>query len=124
MKNFVIVLFVTLLVSACAVNQQYYMKSNLNSVSIGQTKQQLLGLFPGQKKRGGAPPMQIRAAQKSNGKLIEIGELLMTDGVSPTVAYWFLFEDNSLAQWGQPADWKDVKARYEINYNPSIGVTY
>ena len=68
--------------------------------------------------------MQIRAAQKSDGKLVEVGEVLMTDGVSPTVAYWFLFENGLLVQWGQPADWKEVKARYEISYNPSTGVTY
>ena len=123
MKKLALILFFALLVSACAVQQQYYLKSNLNNISIGQTKQQLLEMFPGQNSIGGAPPMQIRAAQKSNGKLIEVGEVLMTDGVSATVAYWFLFEDGELVQWGQPADWKEVKARYEINYNPSIGVT-
>ena len=124
MKKLGLVLFVALLVSACAVQQRYYIKSNLNNIAIGQTKEQLLRMFPGEKQAGGAPPMQIRAAQKSNGKLIEVGEVLMTDGVSNTVAYWFLFEDGALAQWGQPEDWKEVKARYEINYNPSIGVSY
>ena len=126
MKKIRFVLIVLCLISACAVQQHYYTKSNLNTISIGQTKHELLNKFPGENKPGGAPPMLIRAAQKSNGKMLEVGEVLMTDGVSypPTVAYWFLFEDGVLVQWGQPEDWKDVKARYEINYNPSVGVSY
>jgi len=115
MKKIGFFLVVVCLISACAVQQRYYMKSNLNRISIGQTKGQLLNKFPGENKYGGPPPMQIRAAQKSNGKLLEVGEVLMTDEVSPTVAYWFLFEDGVLVQWGQPEDWKDVKARYELN---------
>jgi hypothetical protein len=117
------ILIVVCLISACATQQFYYSKSNLNNISIGQTKQELLKKFPGENKPGGAPPMQIRAAQKSNSKLIEVGELRMADSVSPVVAYWFLFEDGALVQWGQPEDWKDIKARYEISYNPSIGVS-
>ena len=124
MKKIGFVLVVVCLISACAVQQRYYTKSNLNRISIGQTKGQLLNKFSGENKPGGPPPMQIRAAQKSNGKLLEVGEVLMTDGVLPTVADWFLFEDGALVQWGQPEDWKDVKARYEINYNPLIGVSY
>lgn len=111
MKNTLIILLAIVLISACATTQQYYLKSSLNKISIGQSKPELLQMFPGQPQAGGAPPMQIRAAQKNNGKLVEIGEVLMTDGVLPTVAYWFLFEDGSLVQWGQPADWKEVKAR-------------
>mgnify|MGYP000356014835 CR=1 FL=1 len=124
MKKIFILLFATVFITACATTQQYYVKSNLNKVSIGQSKYQLLSMFPGQPQRGGAPPMQIRAAQKTGDTLVEVGEVLMTDGVSVAVAYWFLFEDGSLVQWGQPADWKEVKARYEISYNPSSGVSY
>jgi hypothetical protein len=67
--------------------------------------------------------MLIRAAQKNNENLIEVGEVLLTDGVSPTVAYWFLFNNGKLEQWGQPEDWKDVKARYEISYSPSTSIS-
>ncbi|MDH5217156.1 MAG: hypothetical protein OEX19_05650 [Gammaproteobacteria bacterium] len=120
-SSLILVLFFLL---SCA--QQYYLKSSLNNISIGNSKQQLLALFPGQGRviDGGAPPLQIRSAKKHNGKLIEIGELLMSDGVSAAVPHWFLFEDGELVQWGQPQDWKEVKARYEINYNPPVGVTY
>jgi len=44
----------------------------------------------------------------------------MTDG---TVSHWLFFEDGTLAQWGTPSDWKAIKSRYEINYNPSVGLT-
>ena len=123
MKKILFILFVVFLISACATHQSYYSKSNLNTISIGQTKQELLNKFPGVDKYGGSPPMQIRAAQKSNDTLFEVGELLMSDKVSPVVAYWFLFKDGVLIQWGQPEDWRDVKARYEISYNPPIGVS-
>ena len=112
-----------ILLASCATYQRYYLKANLNDISVGNSKTQILSLFPGENKRGGAPPMQIRAAKKTNDKLLEVGEVLLTDGVSPTVAYWFLFEDGVLVQWGEPADWKDVKARYEISYTPTLGVS-
>jgi hypothetical protein len=37
MKKLGLVLFVALLVSACAVQQRYYIKSNLNNISIEKT---------------------------------------------------------------------------------------
>lgn len=122
MKTTVIFIFLTTLLAACAVQQRYYAKSNLNQISLGNTKQQLLSKFPGSNHRGAPPPMRIRAAQKNNDKLIEVGEVIMSDGITATTI-WFLFENGVLVQWGQPEDWKDVKARYEISYNPSTGVT-
>jgi len=124
MRKLLSAIFITVLLAGCATVQQYYLKTNLNNISIGQSKQSLLNLFPGQPRVGGAPPMQIRAAQKNDSSLIEVGEVLMTDGVSATVAYWFLFEDGVLVQWGQPSDWKAVKARYEISYSPSVSPRY
>ena len=119
---FVIVIASTILASCSGA--QYYAKSNLNSMSIGQSKEALLNNFNGNAAGGVAvPPMVIRAAQKSDDELIEVGEMLLSDGSTGIVAYWFLFQNGILEQWGQPEDWKDVKARYEINYNPSIGVS-
>lgn len=111
-----------LLLVGCA--QRFYLKSNLNHVSIGQTKNNILSMFPGESRPLGAPGIQIRAAQQSsNGKLLEVGEVFLTDGITPTVPYWFLFEDGLLVQWGRPEDWKNVAARYDINFNPSQGVS-
>lgn len=119
------ILFIMAILLAGCAQQQYYLKSNLNNISVGQPKPEILAMFPGQNRMfgGGPPPMQIRAAKRENGKLVEVGEVLMTDGVSPTVAYWFLFEDGELVQWGQPADWQKVSARYEISYSPAVGAT-
>lgn len=125
MKKFMllIVCMTTLFIVGCA--QQYYLKSNLNHISLGQTKERILSTFPGHQTllSGNIPGMEMRAAQRSsNGKLIEVGEVLLTDGVTPTVSHWFMFEEGLLVQWGRPEDWKKVSARYEINFNPSPSV--
>ena len=126
MKNILIMLIVLTITSACASGgQRYYYLSNLNNLSIDQTKQQVMRVFPGENTRFGMRPMLIRAAQRSNGKLVEVGEMRMLDKASRrTTIVWFLFEDNTLQQWGRPEDWRSVSARYEIDYNPSIGVSF
>jgi len=119
MNKLIMVVFVFLL-AACAIEQRYYTQSNLNNISLGDTKNKLLSMFSGSKKVGSPPPMQIRAAQKSNNKLIEVGEVWLTNGVSSTVPYWLLFENGALVQWGRPEDWKAVQGRYQISYTPSV----
>jgi hypothetical protein len=88
------------LVIGCAT-QRFYTKENLNRVSVGLSKEQVMAMFPGEHSTGGAPGMQIRSARRSqSGVLEEVGELLMTDGVSSRPAkYWFFFEDGRLVRW-------------------------
>ena len=126
MKKILISIAVLALLLMVGCAQRYYLKNNLNNISIGQTKQKILSMFPGEAATfgGGAPGMQIRAAQRSSsGKLLEVGEVLLTDGITATVSHWFMFEDGLLVQWGRPEDWKNVAARYDINFNPSPGVS-
>ena len=97
--------------------------SNLNQITFGQTKEKTLSFFPGDRSKD-IPGMVIRAAQRSSsGKLLEIGEVLLTDGVTPyVVSHWFMFEDGLLVQWGRPEDWRKAASHYDINFNPSPGV--
>jgi len=125
MKKLTVCIAVVALLSLVGCAQRYYLKSNLNHISLGQTKEKTLSMFPSRQSAwsGNIPGMEIRAAQRSsNGKLLEIGEVLLTDGVTPTVSHWFMFEDGLLVQWGRPEDWKKAAARYDINFNPSPGV--
>lgn len=102
--------------------QMFYQKASLNYISIGNTKAQLLNIYK-RNPHGNVPGMEIRASQKNtSGKLIEVGEVLLTDGVTATVSYWFIFENGVLAQWGRPEDWQQAATRYEINYNRAPGV--
>ncbi|MGI2107702.1 hypothetical protein ACRN9A_21535 [Shewanella frigidimarina] len=121
MNKIILLVLLVALVGCSTPVQRYYLNSNLNTISIGMDKAQLLNNFPGEKVAYGAPAMMVRAAKKNNDILVEVAEVLMTDGASQTVAYWFLFENSKLIQWGQPADWKEVAARYEISYSPSVG---
>jgi hypothetical protein len=118
-----ICLFFGLAISSCASGPRYYNKSNLNGLSVGLQKQQLLSAWDGKDRT--VVPLIIRASKVKDGELIEIGEMPMVADVGGGITnYWFLFIDGSLKQWGEPRDWQDVKARYEISYNPSASVNY
>jgi hypothetical protein len=112
-----------LLLFGCATEQRFYLKNNLNTISIGQTKEKVLAMFPGEKRKGGAPGLEMRSAQRStSGQLVEVGEVMLTDGVTPSVMHWFMFEDGIMTQWGRPEDWNKAAVRYEMLINPPPGV--
>jgi hypothetical protein len=93
------ILFVTLLIS-CAPTQYYYSKTGLSRVEIGQTKAQVKAMFPGEPSAGGAPGMQITAATKAqDGRLVEVGEVLLSDGGPRPKKYTFVFNDGVLVRW-------------------------
>lgn len=68
--------------------------------------------------------IRIRAARRTTeGMLLEVGEIPLLDPPSGRItAYWFLFENERLVQWGRPEDWRSVSARYQIDFNPSPAV--
>jgi hypothetical protein len=115
----------TIVVAGCASSTWYYYESNLNTLSVGTPKADVLTLFEGGE-RDGHPRegMQIRAARKTErGTLLEVGEVPLMNGASQRItAYWFLFEDGRLVQWGRPQDWRAVSGRYDIHFNPSPSV--
>lgn len=117
-----ICLFFGLIVSSCTIVPMYYKESNLNSLSIGLQKNQLISAYGGKDRT--VVPLIIRASKVKDGEVIEIGEMPMIAALGRIKNYWFLFIDGTLKQWGEARDWQDVKARYEINYNPSASVNY
>lgn len=122
MKKYITVVVLMVFTILLGCTHEVYLKTNLNKISLGQTKAQVLSIFPSRKDglRGVIPGMEIRAAQHSaNGKLLELGEVLLTDSVKPTDSYWFIFEDGLLVQWGLPKDWKKVSSEF-INSSPDL----
>lgn len=117
-----ICLFCGLIVSSCS-GRRYYTESNLNDLSIGLQKNQLISTW-GRKDRTLVPLIIRRASKVKDGELIEIGEIPLIAIGGGVTNYWFLFIDGTLKQWGKPRDWQGVKAHYEINYNPSTSVNY
>jgi hypothetical protein len=110
--------------TACSSSTWYYHESNLNRLSVGAPKENVLALFPGGERDGHQwMGMQIRAARKTDsGTLLEVGEVPLMHEVAKNVTqYWFVFEDGRLAQWGRPEDWRAVSGRYDIHFNPSPG---
>ena len=126
---FLISLITILLVTGCATRSQnawYYFKSNLNTLSIGVEKTELLAVFSSTDAEGHSfVPLIIKATKEIKGELIEVGEIrMMEKATKRKTNYWFLFVNGKLAQWGEPRDWKDVKNQYEITFNPSPSVSY
>src|SRR5215471_13250740 len=122
----VMALAITLTVQGCSTGTWYYYESNLNRLSVGMSKDSLLTAFRGGEVDGKLQSgMQIRAAKRTDsGDLLEVGQMILMDETNTQrkVPYWFLFKNGRLAQWGRPDDWRAVAARYEIDFNPGVGV--
>lgn len=106
-----------------------FLVSNLNSLSLGWTKQEFLQNFsadgPGCTGGiwAGCDGAIVRAAQVGkDGVLTEVLTVNMAPLDFSTVQHWFLFRNNVLVQWGRPEDWQAVSARYEVNFNPGPAV--
>ena len=119
-----VVVLVAILLTACSA--VYYAETNINSVSIGTSKDTLMRAWPA---KGDIPGLSIRAARRTaSGTLLEVGEIPMVSdekersGTRKIRTYWFLFEDGKLAQWGRPEDWRETSKRYDIHFNPTVGV--
>lgn len=68
-----------MLLPGCATaGPWYYYESNLDQISVGDSKEHLLSFFRGGQKEGGQRQagMQIRAARRAaNGDLLEVSEV-------------------------------------------------
>jgi hypothetical protein len=118
----VLLALAVLAAGACSVT---YSDTSLNNLSVGMPKDDVLRYFAFTTSKGDqAHGMRIRAARRTaGGKLLEVGEVpLWNSNVARDIPYWFLFEEGRLVQWGRPEDWRSVAARYQIDFNPSLGI--
>ena len=124
--RFIVLAAILLALAGCA--QQYYQESNINSVSIGASKEQFLRSWP---TAGETPGFRIRAARRTtSGSLLEVGEIPLLSNEKERYnsdrnivrTYWFLFENGKLVQWGRPEDWREASRQYQIQYTPTLGV--
>lgn len=107
-------------------NLHYWKKLNLNNLQVGMSKSIILSAWSSRQEEPVAP-LIIRASKmvfNPNQELIEVGEMPMISAQGNITNFWFLFINGYLVQWGEPSDWKNVSARYEISYNPSPSVNY
>ena len=54
MKNLILFIAVVTLLSLVGCAQRYYLKNNLNQITIGQTKEKTLAMFPKEQSAAGA----------------------------------------------------------------------
>jgi hypothetical protein len=118
-----LLLGLSLVVLGCG---RYYLDTNLNSMSVGLTKDAFLQTYGGtcSGRVNACKPAIVRAAQRqSDGSLLEVLtlEMINTSG-SVSTDYWFVFRDSRLVQWGRPEDWQQVSGKYEISFNPGPSV--
>ena len=119
-------LTVTLIIAAgCSINRTY-LDTSLNNLSVGMSKDAVLTYYAFTTPQGArAHGMKMRATrQTERGSLLEVGEVPLWDrSVGRDIPYWLLFENGKLIQWGRPEDWRSVAARYQIDFNPSPGIS-
>jgi hypothetical protein len=131
-----VALFASIMLPGCSSSLRYYRESQVvNSLSVGMTKQALLNTWQWHSREYTVAGLRIRAArQTETGTLLEVGEIPLlsdepdknypysSDWPTKIYAYWLLFENGRLVQWGRPQDWRAVSQRYDIHYNPSLGI--
>jgi len=98
-----------------------YQESSLKQVSVGMSKNEVLRLYPNQwtsssGTRRNVEGMEIRPARADNGRLFEVGEVVLNTGTS-NVPYWFLFQNGRLIQWGRSRDWPATAKHYKIDFD-------
>jgi hypothetical protein len=106
----------------------YHSAKAITSIREGQSKDAVFELFgTAFITRGGrtveVQGMRLRVSGQSKHKSrLEIGEVSLTDGSEPEIAYWFLFEDDRLVAWGRPEEWSSAATRYRVDlpYRPGL----
>ena len=114
-----------IVLSGCGGGPMVWRETSLNQLSVGMPKDEGLRLYPNQYtdssgRRRDVEGMQIRPARTSDGRQLEVGEVVLNTGTS-NVPYWFLFEKGRLIQWGRSRDWQAVAKRYHIDLNAAPG---
>ena len=109
-----------ILLSGCG-GPLVYQESSLKQVSVGMSKDEVLRLYPNQwtsssGTRRNVEGMEIRPARADNGRLFEVGEVVLNTGTS-NVPYWFLFQNGRLIQWGRSRDWPATAKHYKIDFD-------
>ena len=118
------VFLLLLLLSGCG-GPMLWRETSLNQVTVGMSKDEVLRLYPNEwanssGRRTNVEGMQVRSARTSDGRRLEVGEVVLNTGTN-NVPYWFLFENDRLIQWGRPRDWQAVAKRYHIDLNAAPG---
>ena len=88
------VFLLLLLLSGCG-GPMLWRETSLNQVTVGMSKDEVLRLYPNEwtvssGRRTNVEGMQVRSARTSDGRRLEVGEVVLNTGTN-NVPYWFLF---------------------------------
>jgi hypothetical protein len=132
-----LLLFVFMLLIAASSCMRYGSVSNLETITINMTKEDVMKKMPkGGVARGAVvnkfgQKIEVREYQldrgKSGGEVAgEVAITLFTFGLGSPVlfshgsieTYWLYFYEGRLVQWGRAGDWAETERRiYDINFN-------
>ena len=66
--------------------------------------------------------MRLRASRMSDRKTrIEVAEVSLMESDGRKTAYWFLFENSRLIEFGRPEQWKATAAQYRVDLDDRHG---